>query len=116
MTLRRALTPDSVALGDARAHLGAVGHDSREKPHVFVAMPFAEEYADRFHYGIRGAANATGFLCERADLASFTGGRSWMGKGPYRHRRHWLWLILLRPIQTFISKLVTHGDATFKPF
>ena len=64
---------DSVALGDARAHLGAVGHDSREKPHVFVAMPFAEEYADRFHYGIRGAANATGFLCERADLASFTG-------------------------------------------
>jgi hypothetical protein len=65
--------PGSVALGDARAHLGTVGHDSREKSHVFVAMPFAEEYADRFHYGIRGAANATGFLCERADLASFTG-------------------------------------------
>lgn len=65
--------PDSVTLGDARAHLGAVGHDSSEKPHVFVAMPFVEEYADRFHYGIRGAANAAGFLCERADLASFTG-------------------------------------------
>jgi hypothetical protein len=36
-------------------------------------MPFAEEYADRFHYGISGAVNAAGFLCERADLASFTG-------------------------------------------
>lgn len=65
--------PDSVALGAARAHLGAVGHDSWDKPHIFVAMPFAEEYADRFHYGIRGAANATGFLCERADHASFAG-------------------------------------------
>jgi hypothetical protein len=36
-------------------------------------MPFADEYADRFHYGIMGAANSAGFLCERADLASFTG-------------------------------------------
>jgi hypothetical protein len=64
---------DAPSLGDARAQLGAVGHDSRMKPHVFVAMPFAEEYADRFHYGIKGAANTAGFLCERADLASFTG-------------------------------------------
>jgi hypothetical protein len=64
---------ESPSLGDARAHLGAVGHNSRQKPHIFVAMPFADEYADRFHYGIMGAANAAGFLCERADLASFTG-------------------------------------------
>jgi hypothetical protein len=64
-------TPPS--LGTARVNLGAVGHDSYEKPHIFVAMPFAEEYADRFHYGIKGAANAVGYLCERADLASFTG-------------------------------------------
>jgi len=61
------------SLGVARVSLGAVGHDSHQKPHVFVAMPFAEEYADRFHYGIQGAANAAGYLCERADLASFTG-------------------------------------------
>jgi hypothetical protein len=53
--------------------LAAVGRDSQSKPLVFVAMPFADEYADRFHYGIQGAVNAAGFLCERADLASFTG-------------------------------------------
>lgn len=50
-----------------------VGARSREKPHIFVAMPFAAEFDDRFHYGIRNAANAAGYLCERADLASFTG-------------------------------------------
>ena len=61
------------SLDTARVSLGAVGHDSHEKPHVFVAMPFAEEYADRYHYGIEGAATAAGYLCERADLASFTG-------------------------------------------
>jgi hypothetical protein len=58
---------------DARAGLDDVGRQSRAKPHVFVAMPFADKYGDRFHYGIRTAANAAGFLCERADLASFTG-------------------------------------------
>lgn len=58
---------------DARADLESVGRDSRSKPLIFVAMPFADEYADRFHYGINGAVNAAGFLCERADLASFTG-------------------------------------------
>lgn len=61
------------SLGSARSGLDSVGRESRGKPLVFVAMPFAEEYADRFHYGISGAVNAAGFLCERADLASFTG-------------------------------------------
>lgn len=65
--------PDIQSLIDARVQLGTVGDDSRQKPHVFVAMPFAEEYNDRFHYGIKGAVNAVGFLCERADLAAFTG-------------------------------------------
>ena len=40
---------EQASLDAARGSLGAVGHDSRQKPHVFVAMPFAEEYADRFH-------------------------------------------------------------------
>jgi hypothetical protein len=84
--LLRALLPDGIvneaslagkvtspSLAGARAQLGAVGHDSRNKPHVFVAMPFAEEYADRFRYGIEGPVKVAGFLCERADLASFTG-------------------------------------------
>jgi hypothetical protein len=51
----------------------SVGYDSPNKPHVFVAMPFAEEMDDVFHYGIQGAVNAAGFLCERADLSTFTG-------------------------------------------
>jgi hypothetical protein len=49
------------------------GLKSDVKPHVFVAMPFAEEMEDVFHYGIQGAVNAAGLLCERADLSSFTG-------------------------------------------
>ncbi len=36
-------------------------------------MPFTEEMDDVFHYGIQGAVNAAGYLCERADLSSFTG-------------------------------------------
>lgn len=70
------LQPD---LRGARSHsfrsdrLRSVGYDSRGKPHIFVAMPFAEEMDDVFHYGIQGAVNAAGFLCERADLSSFTG-------------------------------------------
>lgn len=63
----------STALSRARSGLDSVGRDSRAKPLVFVAMPFAEEYTDRFHYGISGAVHSAGFLCERADLASFTG-------------------------------------------
>jgi hypothetical protein len=53
--------------------LGQVGYASAEKPRAFVAMPFAEEMEDVFHYGIQGAVNSAGFLCERADLSSFTG-------------------------------------------
>ena len=57
----------------APERLRSVGYDSESKPHVFVAMPFVEEMEDVFHYGIQGAVNAAGFLCERADLSSFTG-------------------------------------------
>ena len=53
--------------------LRSVGYDSQSKPYVFVAMPFAEEMDDVFHYGIQGAVNSAGFLCERADLSTFTG-------------------------------------------
>jgi hypothetical protein len=53
--------------------LRTVGYASAGKPHVFVAMPFAGEMDDIYHYGIQGAANAAGLLCERADLSTFTG-------------------------------------------
>jgi hypothetical protein len=48
-------------------------HYSASKKRVFVAMPFAPEFDDHFHYGIQGAVNASGYLCERADLSSYTG-------------------------------------------
>lgn len=59
--------------GDARQALSSAGAGSAAKPRVFVAMPFADEMADVFHYGIQGAVNAAGYLAERADLATFTG-------------------------------------------
>jgi hypothetical protein len=53
--------------------LRTAGVRSQVKPHVFVAMPFAPEFDDHFHYGIQRAVNTAGYLCERADLATFTG-------------------------------------------
>lgn len=60
-------------LAEVPDRLRSVGYDSQSKPHIFVAMPFADEMDDVFHYGIQGAVNAAGFLCERADLSTFTG-------------------------------------------
>lgn len=51
----------------------SVGYTSESKPHIFVAMPFAEEMEDVFHYGITTPVKEAGFICERADQSSFTG-------------------------------------------
>lgn len=59
--------------GPETERLRAAGYTSDTKPHVFVAMPFLEALDDTYHYGIQGALHAAGFLCERADLSSFTG-------------------------------------------
>jgi len=53
--------------------LRSAGYESESKKKIFVAMPFAQEFDDIFHYGIQGAVNSAGYLCERADLESFTG-------------------------------------------
>jgi hypothetical protein len=53
--------------------LRAAGYASASKPHVFVAMPFADEMEDVYHYAISNAVNKVGLLCERADLTAFTG-------------------------------------------
>jgi hypothetical protein len=58
---------------DSVERLRAAGYASDTKAHVFVAMPFKEEMDDVYHYGIQSAVRASGFLCERADLSSFTG-------------------------------------------
>jgi len=53
--------------------LNNVGHLSETKPLVFVAMPFDKKMYDVYYYGIRGAVNKAGYLCERADEAYFSG-------------------------------------------
>ncbi len=58
---------------ESSERLRSVGYESANKPSIFVAMPFAEEMDDVFHYGIQASVNSAGFLCERADLSSFTG-------------------------------------------
>jgi hypothetical protein len=55
------------------APVAAAGIAEREKPHVFVAMPFSPEMVDVFVFGIEGPVRAAGYLCERVDMAAFTG-------------------------------------------
>lgn len=67
-------TPTTRALpADSQLVLRSAGYASASKPHIFVAMPFAPEFDDLYHYGITGAVKASGYLCERADMSSFTG-------------------------------------------
>ncbi len=42
-------------------------------PHVFVAMPFKDEYDDQYYLAIQPAIHEIGFLSERMDLDAFTG-------------------------------------------
>ncbi len=53
--------------------LRAAGYASDAKSHVFVAMPFTSELNDTYHYGIQSAVRKAGFVCERADRATFVG-------------------------------------------
>lgn len=51
----------------------SAGAGSDTKPHVFVAMPFDEEYDDLFSYGIEAPVHQAGYLCERIDQSVFEG-------------------------------------------
>ena len=53
--------------------LRAAGYASDAKSHVFVAMPFTSEFDDAYHFGIQNPVRTAGFVCERADLATFVG-------------------------------------------
>jgi hypothetical protein len=62
------------AIGDpSSGTLRSVGYDSGQKPHIFVAMPFAEDLNDLFHYGIQPAIGSVGHLCERIDQVPAVG-------------------------------------------
>jgi hypothetical protein len=49
------------------------GVQSRAKPHIFVAMPFAKGMNDTYVLGIQEPINAAGYLCERVDMETFFG-------------------------------------------
>jgi hypothetical protein len=60
------------AIAPAESLLDA-GRRSDRREHALVAMPFAEEFDDLFHYGISNAVRSAGLLCERIDQQAFTG-------------------------------------------
>ena len=57
----------------ASVPMASAGAASAAKPHAFVAMPFAAELDDVYHYGIAGPVKQAGLLCERVDQAVFDG-------------------------------------------
>lgn len=57
----------------AADRLRSVGYDSGTKRHAFVAMPFAGDFEDTFHFGIAPSIRDAGFVCERIDNIAFTG-------------------------------------------
>jgi hypothetical protein len=51
----------------------SAGAQSKNKPHVFVAMPFSKQMVDVYRFGILEPINSAKFLCERVDMEAFTG-------------------------------------------
>jgi len=51
----------------------SAGITSESRPHAFVAMPFHDDFEDRFHFGIAPQVHEAGMLCERMDQLAFTG-------------------------------------------
>jgi hypothetical protein len=66
-------TPGTTTKPPRESQRITAGAGSRSKPHVFVAMPFSKDLEDVYVFGIQGPVNATGYLCERVDMATFTG-------------------------------------------
>jgi hypothetical protein len=44
-----------------------------KKKSVFVAMPFAEEFEDVYHFGIYSTIRRCGYVCEKVDESAFAG-------------------------------------------
>lgn len=73
--LNQSLFSIQPSLSDSKGALASItaGAESRIKPHIFVAMPFAKAMEDVYIFGIQGPVNAAGYLCERVDMVTFTG-------------------------------------------
>jgi hypothetical protein len=69
-------TPPTNQKGDARSSTAQIlqfGERADQKPHLFVAMPFAEAYEDEYEIAISEAARAHAYNCLRLDREAFTG-------------------------------------------
>ncbi|HML24345.1 MAG TPA: hypothetical protein PKD09_22000 [Aggregatilinea sp.] len=74
-------TPKPAARPPLRLIVGAdsfkpefrVAEATSTTPHVFVAMPFKDDYDDQFYLAIQPCIKDRGYLCERMDLDTFTG-------------------------------------------
>lgn len=67
-------SPGTASLPPPGPELGGIAASARaQRDHAFVAMPFADGFADAFHYGIQPSIHASGLLCERIDQEVFTG-------------------------------------------
>ncbi|MDT4952733.1 MAG: hypothetical protein QOJ02_871 [Acidobacteriota bacterium] len=55
------------------SRIASAGLESKNKPHVFVAMPFSKQMEDVYRFGIMEPVDAAGFLCERVDMEIFIG-------------------------------------------
>ena len=52
---------------------GVQADANEAKKHVFVAMPFSEEFQDIYEFGIYEPIRRCGYICERVDEPLFTG-------------------------------------------
>lgn len=57
---------------DSNAVLAKV-ETNPKKRHVFVAMPFSEDFEDVYEYGIYGPVRECGLICEKTSESAYTG-------------------------------------------
>jgi uncharacterized protein (DUF1810 family) len=69
----REAQPYTIGAKSQTRRIDSVGYDSAARPHIFVAMPFAESFEDVFYFGIAAPVRAVGFLCEKSGEVAFTG-------------------------------------------
>jgi len=66
-------TADKGSIEDLRREIREAEETNARKSYIFVAMSFNPVMEDIYHYAIRRAVDANGYLCERIDQSAFTG-------------------------------------------
>lgn len=70
---QRATSQRLISKKSPPSKIASAGFKSKDKPHIFVAMPFGKQMLDVYRFGIQDPVNAAGFLCERMDMEPFIG-------------------------------------------